>query len=94
MAAVDSPLMNRAWRQLPRTSWPVIAFLVAFWPSTAFAYIDPGSGSMLLQILMSAFFGALFMARNFLGKLAASARRAFSKAPEPQIEEKPDQPSA
>lgn len=71
----------------------MLGIIVALWPSTVFAYIDPGSGSMLLQILMSAFFGALFMARKFVFRVMASARRAFSKAPE-STKEGPDEPVA
>jgi hypothetical protein len=31
-----------------------------FWPSSAHAYLDPGTGSSLLQILLAALFAALF----------------------------------
>jgi len=65
--------------------------ILAVYPSSAFAYIDPGSGSLLLQIVMSAFFGALFLARNFLAKAAAGFRRVFSggKAENPPPPENP-----
>ncbi len=64
--------------------------ILAVYPNNAFAYIDPGSGSLLLQIVMSAFFGALFLARNFLAKAAAGFRRLFSgrkEEPPPPPEE-------
>jgi hypothetical protein len=41
--------------------WPILAItliLGQFSISNAFAYIDPGSGSMILQLLIGAFVGA------------------------------------
>lgn len=55
----------------------VLGALLGLCPVSAFAYIDPGSGSLLLQIVMSAFFGALFMARGFIARGAATLRRWF-----------------
>lgn len=65
--------------------------ILAVYPKSAFAYIDPGSGSLLLQIVMSAFFGALFLARNFLAKATGGFRRLFSGGKEepPPPPEKP-----
>ena len=54
-----------------------VAGLILLHPSFAHAYIDPGSGSMLMQVLLSAVFGALFFARAFFGKVAAGVRRIF-----------------
>jgi len=62
-----------------RISFLAVALLVAVYPTNAFAYIDPGSGSLLVQIVMSAFFGVVFLARNFLSKTVILARRIFSK---------------
>jgi hypothetical protein len=44
---------------------PVFLFLIIFFSAgTAYAYIDPGSGSMMLQMLAAAGIGALvFMGR-------------------------------
>jgi len=65
--------------------------VLTVYPKNAFAYIDPGSGSLLLQIVMSAFFGALFLARNFLAKAVAGFRRVIAggKAENPPPPEKP-----
>ncbi len=80
-----------------RTSVLVLAAFVGLSPVNAFAYIDPGSGSLLLQIVMSAVFGALFLARNLIAKGAATARRWFGgraeeTPPNPPIP--PDEPGA
>lgn len=32
--------------------------------SNAYAYIDPGSGALIWQLVLSAFFGAMFFIRN------------------------------
>lgn len=50
------------------------------------AYIDPGSGALLWQAVLSAFFGALFLARRTIFGFLTRFRRA------PQAEDKP--PSA
>jgi hypothetical protein len=36
-----------------------------------FAYIDPGTGSMLIQVLAAAIFGALFTMKTWLGSFKA-----------------------
>lgn len=42
-----------------------------FLASKAFAYLDPGSGSMLLQLLLAALFGAGILLRSQWNKLKA-----------------------
>lgn len=37
------------------------------YPSPAYAYVDPGAGSMLLQLLLGGIVGLLFFARLFRG---------------------------
>ncbi len=47
--------------------------------STAYAYIDPGSGALLWQFMLSAFFGGLFFIRRLrlwiLGKIISALER-------------------
>ena len=43
--------------------------LACFFPIQAFAYVDPGSGSLLLQMLIAGAIGALFYLRIFWGKI-------------------------
>jgi hypothetical protein len=38
-------------------------------PSTAHAYIDPGYGTLLVQLVLSGFLGVLFFARKALRKV-------------------------
>lgn len=44
--------------------------LLAISPA-AFAYIDAGSGSYLLQVMIAGVLGALFMAKNWFGMVRA-----------------------
>jgi len=46
-----------------RTGFFLIAFLAAT-ERSAQAYVDPGAGSMLIQVLIVAFVGALFQLRR------------------------------
>ncbi len=43
------------------------------------AYLDPGSGSMLFQVLIAGLLSAMFCARSFLAQLRASLSRAHKR---------------
>ena len=45
----------------------------------ALAYIDPLSGSVLLQVIAACVLGALFSTKTFLAKMRGAARAAWSK---------------
>ena len=45
----------------------------------ALAYIDPLSGSVLLQVLAAGVLGALFSTKAFLAKVRGYARAAWTK---------------
>jgi hypothetical protein len=44
-----------------------------------FAYLDPGSGSFLLQLLLATLLGALFLLRSSWGKIKSFFSRLFSR---------------
>jgi hypothetical protein len=44
-----------------------------------FAYIDPGTGSILLQYLIAALIGGSFFLRKFIGKIFKSIFNLFKK---------------
>jgi hypothetical protein len=46
------------------------------------AYLDPGSGSLLLQILIAGMLSGLFFMKASLGHLRASVDRLFRSQPE------------
>lgn len=43
------------------------------------AYLDPGSGSYLLQLLVAGFFGALFVIRMSWDRIKGFFRKLFNK---------------
>lgn len=44
-----------------------------------FAYLDPGSGSLLLQLLLATLLGALFLLRSTWGRIKSFLGRLFSR---------------
>ena len=42
--------------------------IVAF-PSAAYGYIDPGTGTFFLQMVLAAFFGVVFFARGIIRRV-------------------------
>ena len=51
----------------------VATFIISLLPTEALAYIDPGYGVLIVQAILSAFFGALFFARHALRRLLSRA---------------------
>lgn len=43
-----------------------------------FGYIDPGTGSILIQGLIGGFFGAAYMGRKFISQTVNNIKSAFS----------------
>lgn len=50
---------------------------IAFFQPLAYAYLDPGSGSYLFQILLSFMVGALFSLKIFWKKIAGFFSKTF-----------------
>jgi hypothetical protein len=46
----------------------------------AAAYIDPGTGSIVLQMLVAGALGAAFAVKRFWRRIAASLRSAFKRS--------------
>lgn len=44
------------------------------------AYIDPGTGSLVIQVLIASFIGGLFLLKVFWGKVKAFFNNLFSRA--------------
>lgn len=57
----------------------VVTLLV---PSPAYAYVDPGTGSFLAQLLAASLFGATLMVRSRWRALRTRVRDAWSRARE------------
>jgi len=58
-----------------------LAAAVGLITSPAWAYIDPGTGSYIIQVLMALFLGSLFILKNFWKKAVQRIARIFSKRP-------------
>lgn len=54
--------------------WLILA--ISLFPfRAAHAYIDPGTGSFIIQMLVGAFFGAAYLVRRFWGSIIAFFKR-------------------
>jgi hypothetical protein len=50
------------------------------WTPEAQAYLDPGTGSMALQILMASIFGFIFTLKTYWGKLKGFLKNLLGKS--------------
>lgn len=55
------------------------AAICAFAPLSVQAYLDPGTGSYMIQLLVGFFAGALFAIKIFWGKIRVILRNAILK---------------
>jgi hypothetical protein len=53
----------------------------SFVDGIVFAYIDPGSGSILLQFLFASAVGAAIYFRKFISSIVRAMREQFSRKP-------------
>lgn len=49
----------------------IIAFSSFIWISNAYAYLDPGTGSLVIQSIIAAVTGGLFILKTYWHKLKA-----------------------
>lgn len=52
-------------------------FSIADQTSVVLAYLDPGSGSLLLQLLIAGLFSGVFFVKTWLGTVRTSMGRLF-----------------
>jgi hypothetical protein len=58
----------------------VVAALLALWTAPAYAYLDPTTGSILLQGLLAGVAGVVVVLRLYWARLKAFFRNLFGKA--------------
>ena len=63
----------------------ILIFLVVFLfviikPNIAYAYVDPGTGTLLFQFLLAAIVGALFVLKNIRIKIVSFIKGIFSSS--------------
>lgn len=56
-----------------------VLIYVIFAPQNAYAYLDPGAGSYLLQIVGAFFFAGLFLVKGFWRSIKGFFSRIFKK---------------
>ena len=54
-------------------------FALSIFPSVAFAYLDPGTGSYLFQVLVGAFLGGLFAIKMFWRNIRTFISKLLSR---------------
>ena len=57
----------------------LVCFFYLMFPPTVYAYLDPGTGSLVIQILIGALFGGLVTIKIYWGKIKPLFRKCFSK---------------
>ena len=56
----------------------VFGLLSPLFPGVAFAYLDPGTGSYMFQLLIATVIGALFALKVYWGKVALFLKKIFA----------------
>jgi hypothetical protein len=56
------------------------------------AYLDPGSGSFLIQLLIGGIVGLLLVIKTFWGRIKLFLNKMMGKTPPPVVEEEQDTP--
>jgi hypothetical protein len=59
----------------------IVLFTLAAFPSDAFAYVDPGTGSVVLQILVAGALGAALTVRQWWAKAVSLLQALFLRGP-------------
>ena len=57
----------------------VVLIFLALVPATAHAYLDPGSGSYLLQIIVAGILSSLFLVKTYWHKIKSVFTRGSSQ---------------
>ncbi len=57
----------------------VLVALWAFYPSTAHAYVDPGAGSLVLQVVAASVLGAVFFIKQWYRAVRDAFRAAWAR---------------
>ncbi len=67
-----------SWFDLP-LNW--LTGIATDWPAPILAYLDPGTGSFALQILLATFFGGVFALKQSWSNLKLWLSRRFETSP-------------
>lgn len=59
--------------------WTCLVLIAFFNPSPAHAYLDPGSGSYMIQVAIGLIAGAIFMIKNYWVIIRGYIQKIFNK---------------
>jgi len=60
--------------------WLILfAFLILIFPQRALAYIDPGTGSIIIQFLIGIAFGVIALIKVFWRKIGINVQKLFRR---------------
>jgi hypothetical protein len=68
----------------------VVGLLSLAFPRSAHAYLDPGTGSLIIQVIVAAFLGAAFAVKVYWRNIKAFVANRFSKEAQGDQEEDDD----
>jgi hypothetical protein len=75
---ISGAIAMRRFRQLAMVTVLVCLFYLMF-PRTVYAYIDLGTGSLIIQLLIGALLGASYVLRSYWGRVKAFFVKIFHK---------------
>ena len=58
----------------------LVTYFALVLPADAFAYLDPGTGSMVFQLAAAAFLGALFTVKLYWRRVKGRVKGLFGKS--------------
>jgi hypothetical protein len=64
----------------------ILAAVMLLFATPAYAYIDPGTGSLIIQMLLAALVGSVFYLRTIIRRI----KSFFGSAPERALDPPPD----
>jgi hypothetical protein len=57
----------------------ILVIAVSCWPIDSYAYLDPGTGSLMLQAIVAGIFAGLFAVKRYIFMIIAFLKRPFQK---------------
>ena len=64
---------------MDRIGFLICVFIAATAPRTAHAYLDPGTGSMILQLVVAGVLGALFTIKTWWRQICGFVKGLFGR---------------
>jgi len=57
----------------------MLAVIVSCWPIDSYAYLDPGTGSLMLQAIVAGIFAGLFAVKRYIFMIIGFLKSPFKK---------------